>query len=70
MDADIFFLIVHVLFSGKKIIRNQLLCFQSYKTQFYKSMSQIEKEKDERLLDESRWTDSWTNSIQKIKSLY
>lgn len=45
-------------------------CLQTYKMEFYQTISHIEKEKEERLLDESRWTDSWSNSIQKIRSLY
>ncbi|KAF6036812.1 CCDC180 [Bugula neritina] len=44
--------------------------YKTYKMEFYQTISHIEKEKEERLLDESRWTDSWSNSIQKIRSLY
>ena len=46
------------------------ILLQVYKTGFFTSIERIRKDRKERLLDEERWAESWSNSIQKIKSLY
>ena len=37
---------------------------------FFRGVGEIEKKRQERLLAEERWTESWNTSISKIKALY
>ncbi|XP_074654547.1 coiled-coil domain-containing protein 180-like [Tubulanus polymorphus] len=45
-------------------------CYEDYKSFFEKMLLDIENEKNLFLIEEKRWTDSWAESVDKVKKLY
>ncbi|XP_066293451.1 coiled-coil domain-containing protein 180-like [Branchiostoma lanceolatum] len=44
--------------------------YQDYLNKFKLSLSSIADQKDAQLTSETRWTDNWSTSVQKVKDLY
>jgi len=44
--------------------------YQEYKSHFESTLQSIENSRQQHLVAEQRWTDSWHSSVQKVKNLY
>ncbi|XP_022107089.1 coiled-coil domain-containing protein 180-like [Acanthaster planci] len=62
--------------TGKTTLAHQALVdardevFQEYLTAFDKNLADIDRQREEQLTAERRWSESWQRSVQKVKDLY